>query len=158
VHNVHFSPTGSQIIVGGVDERATIWNVPAATLTMTLNGIANEMADAAFSPDGSQIVTTGADNALKLWDATTGNLLQTLTGHAMYVSHVTWVGQDRIISNDWGGTLKSWTRGASGFTATGDWSTGGQSLGIDLSPNGRTFVAGGYDPTARVEGFVFLPL
>jgi WD40 repeat protein len=158
VHNVHFSPDGAQLIAGGFDGRATIWNVAAGTLAMTLNGTASEMADAAFSPDGSQIVTTGADNALKLWDATTGTLLQTLTGHALYVSHVVWVSQDRIISNDWGGTIKSWTRGASGFAASGGWSTGGQSLGIDLSPRGGIFVAGGYDPAARVEGFVFLPL
>ena len=125
---------------------------------LTLDGIASEMADAAFSPDGSQIVTTGGANSVKLWDATTGTLLETLTGHALYVSHVVWVSQDRIISNDWGGTIKSWTRGASGFAASGDWSTGGQSLGIDLSPNGRTFVAGGDDSTSHVSGFVFLPL
>jgi len=68
VHNVHFVPTGSQLVVGGVDERATVWTIPDGTLVMTLNGIASEMADAAFSPDGQRIASTGG-NSIKVWDS-----------------------------------------------------------------------------------------
>src|SRR5262249_50864407 len=40
VHNVHFVPTGSQLIVAGVDEQASVWNIPAGTLVQTFTGIA----------------------------------------------------------------------------------------------------------------------
>jgi WD40 repeat protein len=158
VHNVHFSPDGARLVAGGYDGRATVWDVATGTLLLTLQGTASEEGDAAFSPDGSQIVTTGAGNTVKLWDASNGTLLQTLSGHTAYISHVTWVDRDRILSNDWGGTINSWTRGEDGFGLSGSWATHGQSLGIDLSPQGGIFVAGGADPTTRVSGFVFLDL
>ena len=115
VHNVHFSPSGAQLIAGGVDQRATVWNIPAGTLALTLNGIADEMADATFSPDGKQIASTSAGgNGVRIWDAATGTLLQTMSGHANYVSSVVWVGNDRIISGDWQGNVISWTRTSHG--------------------------------------------
>jgi WD40 repeat protein len=120
---------------------------------MTLSEIADEMADADFSPDGTEIASTGPGNALVLWNATTGAMLQTLPGHTQYVSHVVWVGPDRLISNDWGGSIRSWTRSPGGaFAASGMWVIAGQSLGIAVSPDGQKLVAGG------TGGFQFLPL
>jgi WD40 repeat protein len=158
VHNVHFSPNGSQVILGGVDERATIWNVPAGTLAMTLNGIAGEMADADFSPDGTQIASTSnSANDIKVWDVASGALLQTLSGHAAYVSHAVWVDQNRFLTDDWSGVVKSWSRTTSGaFAASGTWSTGAQSLGIAVSPDKTRFAVGGGNNSS--EGFVFLAL
>ena len=163
VHNVHFAPTSTQLIVGGVDERATIWNIPAGTLAMTLAGIANEMADAAFSPDGQRIATTSnTNNDLKIWDAASGALLQTLSAHTAYVSHVVWIDQDRFLSDDWSGVVHAWTRSPSNtFTMSGTWSTGGQGLGMAVSRDKTRFVVGAAAVTAsgaRAEGFVFLGL
>jgi len=64
-----------------------------------------------------------------------------------------WVGNDRLISDDWGGNVKSWTRDASGkFAASGVWSFGSQALGMAVSPDGsRLAVAGD-------GGFMFLSL
>jgi len=114
VHNVHFSPDGSKVIAAGVDRRATIWNVPSGVLALTLDGIADEMADAAFSPDGRLIATTGTNYTVKVWDAATGALRQTMTGHDAYVSHAVWIGSDRFVTNDWGGSIRSWVRDATG--------------------------------------------
>jgi WD40 repeat protein len=158
VHNVHFSPSGSQLITGGVDRRATIWNVPGGTATMTLAGIADEMADAAFSLDGQQIISTSSEgNAIKLWDARSGALLQTLSAHAAYVSHVVWIDADHFVSNDWVGMVHLWARGAAGaFSLSRSWSTGGQSLGIAVSPDKTELAAAG--TTAAGDGFFVLPL
>jgi WD40 repeat protein len=158
VHNVHFSPSGAQLITGGVDQRATVWNIPAGTAALTLNGIADEMADATFSPDGKQIASTSAGgNGVRIWDATTGTLLQTMSGHANFVSSVVWVGNDRIISGDWQGNVISWTRTTTGaFAESQSWNTGGQVLGIALSPD-HTRVALGA-AAGGVLGFEFLGL
>jgi WD40 repeat protein len=159
VDNVRFSPDDTKVLVGGVDRRTTVWSLPDGALMMTLDGTGDEMADASYSPDGREIISTGANNALALWDVTTGAVRQTLPGHTAYVSHVIWSGPNRLLSNDWSGTVKSWSRvGAGDFILSGGWTTGGQSLGMALSSDGKLLVAGGADGAAGVEGFVFLPL
>jgi WD40 repeat protein len=126
-------------------------------LALTLNGIADEMADASFSPGGQQIASTGLNNDIKVWDAATGALLQTLPAHTAYVSHVVWVDENRFISNDWSGAIRSWTRAPSGsFAVDRVWSTGGQSLGIAVSPDKTKLAVGGAN--AANDGFVFLSL
>jgi WD40 repeat protein len=158
VHNAHFSPDDARIVGGGVDRRATVWDVATGAWLMTLTGTADEMADAVFSPDGTEIATTAANNAIAVWSAKTGAVRQTMPGHATYVSHVIWAGTDRLISNDWGGTVNEWTRGANGdFALSRSWTTGGQSLGIALSADQKALVAGGADSATGAEGFAFLP-
>ncbi len=163
VHNVHFSPTGTQLIAGAVDQRATIWNLPSGTLALTLNGIAAEMADATFSPDGTQIASTSnAGNGIRIWDVASGALLQTLSGHANYVSSVVWVDDNLIVSGDWQGNVISWTRtNAITLARSQSWNTGGQVLGIAVSPD-RTRVVLGAGTTSSAgtvggtPGFEFL--
>jgi len=157
VHNVHFSPSGAQLIAGGVDERATIWNVPSGTLAMTLNGIASEMADATFSPDGTQIASTSSDgNGVRIWDAATGALLQTMSGHANFVSSVVWLFNNVLVSGDWQGNVLVWTRmTGTSFSPYQSLNTGGQVLGIAVSPDKTRIATGAGSP----EGFeFFMPL
>jgi WD40 repeat protein len=157
VHNVHFSPDDSQLIVATVDGVVKIWDVATGKLILDTITTTQEMADADFSPDGKQIASTGDGNVIRLWNATTSELLQTLGGHAAYISHVVWVDQNRLLSDDWSGVVILWTRGDSGtFAATTSWSTGGQALGIAVSPDKTKFVTGG--GTASQDGFVFLSL
>ena len=159
VENAHFSPDDTKVLIGGGGSmRTTVWSLPGGALMMTLDGTGGQTAEAAYSPDGSEIISTGGNNALALWDTTTGAVRQTLSGHTAYVSHLIWVGRDRLLSNDWSGAVKSWSRVGDGdFFLSGGWATGGQSLGMAVSPDGKLLVAGGADPATGVEGFVFLP-
>jgi len=143
VHNVHFSPDDSQLIVGGVDEKVTIWNVPAATLAATLAGTAGEMADGAFSPNGQRIATTGVGNVIKIWNAASGTLLQSLSGHNQYVSHVVWIDDAHVVTDDWGGTVISWAANAGTFAQSNTWSIGAQALGMAISPDRARLAIGG---------------
>jgi WD40 repeat protein len=158
-HNVHFSPDDSWVVAGVFDGTARIWNTQTGALVLTL-AITEEMADAAFSPDGTQLASTGAGNVIKIWDFATGELLQTLSGHDVYVSHVVWVDQDRLLSNDWEGVVRLWVRDASGsFARTGTYHTGGPSMGLAVSPDKTLFVTGGAATGAAgaMVGFVFFP-
>src|SRR6185503_11818287 len=103
------------------------------------------------------IATTGTNYTVKVWDAATGALRQTMTGHDAYVSHAVWIGSDRFVTNDWGGSIRWWVRDATGtFVASGRWSSGGLSLGIAVSPDRTRIAVGGADPATLTEGFVFL--
>ena len=160
-HNVHFSPDDSKLIVATYDGVARVWDVATGTLILDQIPIASEMADAEFAPDGKQIastgqnLSTGSDNVVRIWNAADGELLQTLRGyHSAYISRVVWIDQNRLVSDDWQGTVVLWARDASGsFAASKVWSTGGQALGIGVSPDKTTIVTGGAD-----QGFVFLSL
>ena len=152
VHNVHFSPSGTQLIAGGVRRAPRFWNIPSGTLAMTLNGIASEMADATFSPDGTQIASTSsAGNGVRIWDAATGALLQTMSGHANYVSSVVWVCNNVLVSGDWQGNVLVWTRMTGmPFSLYQSWNTGGQVLGIAVSPD-KTRIAPGAGASRRLR-------
>jgi WD40 repeat protein len=168
VHNVHFAPSGAELIAGITGVKASVYSVPDGAELFSVGPIAAEMGDATFSPDGTQIVSTGDDDtpsgqdSIKIWDVATRSLLQSLKGHQAYVSHVLFVDQDNIVSNDWKGLIKRWSRQSSGqFADAGEWQTPGQSLGIAVSPDKRTLAAGtgpGPESNGVSEGFVFLSL
>jgi hypothetical protein len=144
VHNAHFSPDDSRLIVGGIDGRVTVWTLPDTTLVLTLTGTAVEMADGDFSPDSRLIATTSPDNAIKIWDAATGVLLQSLTGHSAYVSHVVWIDNARLLSDDWSGQVFLWAATAGSFSESQAWSTGTGAFGLAVSPDKTQIaVAGG---------------
>jgi hypothetical protein len=69
-----------------------------------------------------------------------------------------WIDQNRLVSDDWRGTVVRWARDASGsFAASKVWSTGGQALGIGVSPDKTMIVTGGAAPAnLSKQGFVFL--
>jgi WD40 repeat protein len=159
VENAYFYPDDTKVLIaGGGSIPTTVWSLPGGELMMTLDGTGGQNAEAAYSPDGSEIVSTDV-NGLALWDATTGAVRQTLVGNTAYISHVLWLGRDRLVANDWSGGVKSWSRVGDGdFVLSGGWTTGGQSLGMAVSPDGKLLVAGGADGASGIEGFVFLPL
>ncbi|HEX7499125.1 MAG TPA: hypothetical protein VF524_02360, partial [Polyangia bacterium] len=160
-HNLHFSPDDSMLIVASTDGTARIWAVATGKLVSNSITTAGEMADADFSPDGKQIASTGDGNVVRIWNAATGELLQTLSGyHSAYISHVVWIDQNRLVSDDWQGRVVLYARGDSGSLAASKiWSTGGQALGIGVSPDKTMIVTGGADPAnLGKQGFVFLSL
>ena len=160
-HNAHFSPDNTRIIVATFDGEANVYDIGSGTRVLGPLAIAVEMADAQFSPDQKQIATTwqsslGADgeNQVRIYDGASGQLVQSLPGHSQYISHVVWIDQDRIVSDDWGGNVMLWQRDASGaFTLGKSWSAGGQSLGLAVSPDKTLIVT-----AAGGAGFIFLPL
>lgn len=151
-YNARFSPDGTRIVTA--DEPGGVWNASNGASLFSLAGFGEDMNDAAYSPDGTEIVATGAGGTLRFFD-TSGNLLQSFVAHTVnYISHVVWVDNDHVVSDDWGGNVKSWTRDTTGhFVASGSWSIGGQALGLAVSPDKKTIaVAGG----SGAEGFMFL--
>lgn len=173
--NMQFARAGSRLLTAGYLSlpSAEVWDIPSGERVLSLSPISDERSDAAFSPDGLEIASTGPDetpgggqkDTIKIWDVATQSLVQTLTGHQRFVTHVLYVDQDHLVSNDWSGLVKRWSRQSSGrFADAGGWQTPGQSLGIAVSPDKRTLAVHtatgpGAEMGASVpEGFVFLSL
>jgi WD40 repeat protein len=146
VYGVTFSPDDTGLLSSGLDHVATLWRVADGAKLLTFIGDAGEIADAAYSPDGREIATGSYDYTIRRWDAASGAPLETLTGHSGYLSHVRWIDQNHLVSNDWLGTIIIWTRDASGnFTDSCSLSTQQQSLGLDISPDRTKLIASGGD-------------
>jgi WD40 repeat protein len=160
VHNAHFSPDGSRILVANFAGEAWAYDLATQAAVLGPLAIASEMSDASYAPDASQIATTwqtsesSDDNSVRIYDASTGQLVQSLTGHARYISHVVWVDQDRLVSDDWGGTVILWQRDATGLFRRGaSWPTASQALGLAVAPDKTRVVVAG-----NASGLVFLEL
>lgn len=158
VHNVHFGPSDGTIIVGGYDKRATVWEIPSGKKVLELAPTTDEMAEAIYSPDGSQIATTGPGNDVQIWDAASGKLIQRIASHSAYVSHILWLDQDHIVSNDWSGVVTWMKRDSSSSFAVGaSWSVDA-GLGIALSPDKKALALGrAQDGTPGFEFFAVDP-
>jgi len=143
LHNIHFSPDGSRLIAAGVDRRATSWTIPGAALVFTLDGISDEMADAAYAPDGLTVASTGTGDAIKIWDAATQVVRQTLAGHVNPVSHVLWIDDDHLVTDDWSGLVILWARSSGAFGVSKAWQLDRQALGTAVSPDKSRLVVAG---------------
>ncbi|HEY6476089.1 MAG TPA: WD40 repeat domain-containing protein, partial [Polyangia bacterium] len=142
-YDVQFSPDGSRIVGAGMGVGG-VWSASDGSPVFSIPGLPAEMDDAAYSPDGSEIAAFGDGGRLQFFDAN-GNLLQSFVAHTVnYMSRVVWVDNDHVVSDDWGGNIKSWTRDATNqFGASGSWSLGSQAFGIAVSPDRSTLAVGG---------------
>ncbi len=88
VNSVVFSPDGSRLASGSVDNTVRLWDASTGVLLNTLEGHAAWVSSVAFSPDGSRLASGSEDNTVRLWDASTGVLLNVIFGHTERVYSV----------------------------------------------------------------------
>jgi len=67
-----FSPSGTQLVVGGFDESAKIWDETSGQVVRTF--ASRNVRGVAFSPDGKCVVTA-SDEIGKVWDVASGKEL-----------------------------------------------------------------------------------
>jgi RNA polymerase sigma factor (sigma-70 family) len=85
VHALAFSPDGRELVSGGNDGAAILWDLASAAPRARLRGHTDRVNAVAFAPDGGHAASAGADRVIRVWDAATGTLSRALTGHATAV-------------------------------------------------------------------------
>lgn len=95
-----WSPTGSQIAVGGSRNRAQVWG--AATGTRVLTYHEHEwrsfVTAVTWSPDGQLIASGSSDATIRIWDAATGVTRLTFRADAIRVNAATWSPDGRYLA------------------------------------------------------------
>jgi WD40 repeat protein len=144
VTSVCFSPDGSRILTGSMDNTSKIWDARTPPEWLAFQGqTLNELA-ASFSPDGTKVLTASFDRTAKLWDAKTGVLLLTLQGHTQPL-RAAWFSPDgeRIVTGSADKSVRLW-----------DAKTGAPILALRIlndgfvspfSPDGSRVVTGGWE-------------
>jgi WD40 repeat protein len=141
--DVAFSPDGTQLASGGVDQHVMIWDVATGAEVHRLRGPLGLLC-LAFNPDGRWLVTGSNDRIVRVWDLSTGQIAQTLRGHSSPVSTVQFSPDgSRLASASYDGMVKVWAatndqeaRSIQGFA---DWVTC-----VAFSPDGTCLASGSY--------------
>jgi len=76
-----FSPDGRQLISGGADNTAIVWDMTKLHQTIRLSGHAKRIKAVAFTSDGERVVTGSEDESLRLWSISDGKLIAEMTEH-----------------------------------------------------------------------------
>ena len=70
VASVLFTPSGSQVVTVGDDNKVIVWDPASATAAAALPGLAGRVQGAQISPDGSTLYTTALGGEMLAWDLT----------------------------------------------------------------------------------------
>ena len=72
VFAVAISPDGKEVLTGGRDQQARIWNLQTRHPTERVLAHLGAVQDVAYSPDGTRILTGTATGEVYMWSAATG--------------------------------------------------------------------------------------
>ncbi len=150
VPSASFSPDGSRIVTGSLDNTAKVWDAKSGAEVLTLKRHTSAVYSASFSPDGSRIITGSEDNTAKVWDAKSGAELLTLTGHRRGVASASFSPDgSRIVTGSEDNTAKVWDAKSGAVVLT----LRGHTFpvkSVSFSPDGSRIVTGSLDNTAKV--------
>ncbi len=93
--SVAFSPDGTQILTGGSDGRAILWDATTGRLLRVFPS-ATVVEGVAISPDGKKVLI-GCTHEAILYDIATGEEIYRLSGHAAQVRYVAFSSDGRKI-------------------------------------------------------------
>src|SRR5205807_1040287 len=78
---VAFSPDGTRIATGSLDQTVRLTELRTGRLIAELKGHRGWVNSVDFSPDGRRLVSGSQDHTLRLWDGETGAPVAILNGH-----------------------------------------------------------------------------
>jgi WD40 repeat protein len=151
VTSVAWSPDGQQILSGGYDRTARVWDVKTGKAVFVLRGHKEIMVtDVAWSRDGKRLATACRDQTVKLWDAATGRVIHTLRGHTHNVWGVAFSPDSKTLAScSQDSTLRLWDvqTGKEVRTLKGHTSL---VRSVTFSPDGQRLASASSDRTVKL--------
>lgn len=154
--SVVFSPTRPQVLTGGSNGRASVWDLRADAVvlqTLSLQTHASELAAVAFHPAGDTFASVGRDalttaevdrvNAILVWDIESVTQLAALGGHTARVNALAYSPDGKTLasaSDD--GTVRLWDVASKTTSTVIQAENQNAVISLAYSPNGQ-FIAYG---------------
>jgi WD40 repeat protein len=150
VSGVAYSPDGQQIVTGGDDGPARVWDAFSGRERLRLSDQATGVFTVAFSPDAERIITAGRDSTARVYDSRSGAELLTLAGHTDIVIGVAFSHDNRRIATaSYDNTAAVWDAHSGQKLLTLDGHTAGLEF-VVFSPDDAMIATASGDKTARV--------
>jgi sugar lactone lactonase YvrE len=151
VWSVAFSPDGSLVASGSVDNTLRLWQVSEGSLLRTMLGHPFPILEVSFSPDGTILATGSTDGILRLWRVSDARLLTTLQGHAGWIMSLAFSPDGLFLASsaeDF--TVRVWRTSDARLVQTID---EGMSVVNDVTfaPNGQTLAWGEANGDVRIR-------
>jgi len=150
VYRIAADPTGRIVVTASEDRTARVWDQASGRLLRVIRppigpDLLGHVRAVAISPDGKTLAlgvygrpAQGADQPVYIFDLATGRLQRQLTGADNVPNHLAFSRDGRWLAAALSGTagVRVWDARAGGPPAR-DSGFGGDSLGLDWSPDGR---------------------
>jgi WD40 repeat protein len=144
---VAISPDNQQLLSGGMDDTARLWNIDGELLAKLPHD--EPIRDVSFDPKQNRILTAGSDNVLKIWKYN-GELLKVLKGHSGDISAFD-ISPDGayIVTVGWDTTMIIWDRYGTEILKLKNIHDDYIS-DVAFSPNGQFVLTAGWDRQAKL--------
>jgi len=150
VNSVAFSPDGSILASGSLDQSIILWDMASVRELRTLSGHTDSVQSVAFSPDGSILASGSRDDTIKLWDVAGGRELRTLSGHSGDVWSVAFSPDGKMLaSGSSDHTVKLWDVASGRELRTLSGHTD-DVRSVAFSPDGKMLASGSDDKTIKL--------
>ena len=104
-----FSPDGTRLASGSVDQTVRLWDLTSKGEWITLQKHTGWTNVLAFSPDGKLLASGSTDKTVQLWDTATGELRTTFTGHINGITALAFSPDSTtLVSGSSDGTIRFW--------------------------------------------------
>lgn len=110
VLTLKFSPNGSCLASGSLDESILLWRVYSQECAnyMTLKGHKNAISEIHWTQDGEHILSCSPDYSIRLWDVSEGKLKKKMVHDAFVFSCFPAAKNQLVISGDDNGRINIW--------------------------------------------------
>ncbi len=164
VQAVAYSPDGLTILAGSRDNKARLWELPAPGQPWPRpRYLPHQFAvwAVAFSRDGKTIPTGDGGGLIHFWEASTGNPRQPVArlAHQAYLTGIAVSADGTFLTASEDATARLWDT-ATGLPLGPPLRHAGGVWGVAFHPDGRHFLTGCWDGTARrwERGRVYRPV
>ena len=150
VYSVVFSPDGTLLASGSLDNTVKLWDVANRRNIATLKGHTRVVTAVSFSPDGALLVSGSDDGTIKLWDVASRRNIATLKGHRNWVGSVVFSPDGTLLaSGSRDNTIKLWDVASRRNIATLKGHTK-HIQSVVFSPDGTLLASGSRDNTIKL--------
>jgi WD40 repeat protein len=144
--DLDFSPNGQYIVAVDSDGSVHLWGKNGVAVR-TWQAHQQPTRAVAFAPDGTHIATASEDATVKVWTLD-GELVTDLNGEVSGFQALLWTPDQQLIAGDEQGRIYVWDESGTAIATLNEQSSAVTAL--DISPNGQTLVAVGFDGQVRL--------
>ena len=149
VTSVSFSPDGTKLASGSVDQTVNLWDVATRTNIATLEP-GTSVFSVSFSPDGKTLASGASDGTVNLWNVATKRNIAPLEGHTSVAYSVSFSPDGKTLASGASdGTIKLWDVATRRNTATLEGHTS-SVLSVVFSPDSKILASGSFGSRVKL--------